>query len=448
MPSKSVSERSASTAREIIATGNVVTHFQPIFSAKQKWVVGVEALSRGIDPSTDQLISPASLFGMAAAEGYSAELERLCRDTAIRSFAGMQDGADLAENLLLFLNFNPNMKQPDTDAGLLFLNFDPSADLAADPHQVADSLLRQVTAQGLDPRRVAVEILESQFDDVDKLQAQLAILRECGFLLVLDDVGAGHANLDRIPMIRPDVIKIDRSLVRNLDTDYHRQETFRSLAHLARKIGSLVVAEGVETKAEALLSLELGADLLQGFYLARPQSPDLLSAQVANDAVESLAREYKQYMVRKINDRKLQHRRYNILINMLLVELARTEIAEVDTILAGMIENSPSVECLYVLDESGIQVSDTVCQPAAKLAAETKRNGLIFRPARKGTDHSLKDFYYMLLDVELQKYTTDPYVSLASGNLCRTISTCFRDANNNKLYILCIDVYAGATAES
>ena len=63
-----------------------------------------------------------------------------------------------------------------------------------------------------------------------------------------------------------------------------------------------------------------------------------------------------------------------------------------------------------------------------------------FRPAPKGTDHSLKEYYYVLIDVELQKYTTDPYVSLASGNLCRTISTCFRDAANNRLYVLCVDV--------
>ena len=66
----------------------------------------------------------------------------------------------------------------------------------------------------------------------------------------------------------------------------------------------------------------------------------------------------------------------------------------------------------------------------------------MFRPARQGADHSLKEFYYMLLDVELQKYTTDPYVSLASGHVCRTISTCFRDAGNSKMYILCIDVVA------
>ena len=91
---------------------------------------------------------------------------------------------------------------------------------------------------------------------------------------------------------------------------------------------------------------------------------------------------------------------------------------------------------MYVLDDAGIQVTETICN-----AAVTQRPGAaMFRPARKGTDHSLKEYYYVLIDVELQKYTTDPYVSLASGNLCRTISTCFRDAANNRLYVLCVDV--------
>ena len=56
----------------------------------------------------------------------------------------------------------------------------------------------------------------------------------------------------------------------------------------------------------------------------------------------------------------------------------------------------------------------------------------MFRPAPRGTDHSLKEYFYVLVEVELQKYTTDPYVSLASGNLCRTISTRFRDAPDNR----------------
>ena len=87
----------------------------------------------------------------------------------------------------------------------------------------------------------------------------------------------------------------------------------------------------------------------------------------------------------------------------------------------------PSVECVYVLDHAGIQVTDTVCNPSIR----RREHGAIFRPAPRGTDHSLKDTYYSLLDVEPDKHTTDPYVSLASGSISQTISTHFRDTRSN-----------------
>jgi EAL domain-containing protein (putative c-di-GMP-specific phosphodiesterase class I) len=414
----------------------VVTHFQPIFSVKQKSIIGVEALSRGIHPDTLELIPPATLFEMAAAENVSDDLENLCRRTAIDSFASLHHPDD---GLILFLNFEVSALEsgPAAEEKLLFLNYDPT--LGEDGPATAEGLLAQVKRLGLEPSRVAVEVLESRFDDAQALKKSLDRLRDCGFLLVLDDVGAGHSNLDRIPLIRPDILKIDRSLVRQIDTDYYKQETFKSLAQLARKLGALVVAEGVETEPEALVVLELGADLLQGFHLARPQSAHSLAGSLDVKAVQHLASRYKSYMVQKINDRKLQHRRYAIVLNEILCELATTSVPFFDEVLHKVGQRYPLVEALYVLDEAGTQVTNTIC-PAR---GATSKGRLMFRPALKGADHSLKEFYYVLLDVELQKYTTDPYVSLASGNVCRTISTCFRDANNTKLYILCIDVVAG-----
>jgi EAL domain-containing protein (putative c-di-GMP-specific phosphodiesterase class I) len=444
------------TARAILDAGAVVTHFQPIYSAKQKSVVGVEALSRGINPVTAQLVSPVKLFEMANEEQLNVDMEDLCRDTALKTFAGLKNrayshgldenaaAAAARENLLLFLNLDANAMpavapQPNIDggSGLLFLNFDASVETDLEP--AAAALVKKVRRVGLDPRSVAIEILESQFKDLDRLKHLAQSLHDCGFMLVLDDVGAGHSNLDRIPIIRPDVLKIDRSLISRIDTDYHKQETVKSLAHLARRIGALVVAEGVETEAETLTAMELGADLLQGFYLSRPQPPETLARTLDGSAVNMLAHRYKQHMVAKINQRKLQHRRYAVILNTLLCELGRADVNEFDNILHNLIRQHPTVECLYVLDESGHQVTESIC------SFDTTGEGhrLMFRPAAKGADHSLKEFYYVLLDVELQKYTTDPYVSLASGNLCRTISTCFRDSNNNKLYILCIDVTTG-----
>ena len=428
----------APTVRQIVEERSVVTHFQPIFSAKQKSVIGVEALSRGRRPGSDALVPPAQLFAMAHAEQLEDDLEHLCRDTALQTFADLKEEGVYAndpsalENLILFVNFDVrSAKRPDS--GLLFLNFDASIGGGADSS--ATALAQKVRLAGLDPRCVAVEVLESKFDDVERLKHLAESLRACGFLLVLDDVGAGHSNLDRIPIIRPDILKIDRSLIRNIDTDYHKQETVKSLAHLARRIGALVVAEGVETEAETLTAMELGSDLLQGYYLSRPQPASELSKNLNGTAVTSLAMSYKRHMVAKINQRKLQHRRFTIILNTILCELGRVDVQEFDTVLRQMADQQPLVECLYVLDEAGIQVSESVCNFDT---AGKKR--LMFRPAARGADHSLKEFYYVLLDVELQKYTTDPYVSLASGNLCRTISTCFRDTNNNKMYILCIDV--------
>jgi EAL domain-containing protein (putative c-di-GMP-specific phosphodiesterase class I) len=429
------------TAREILAARAVVTHFQPIYSAKQKSVIGVEALSRGRNPSTAELVPPAELFALARAEELHPELEDLCRDTALRTFAALRDQAretptrSGVDGLILFLNADANVSgiSPGRN-GLLFLNFDASAERRIEP--AAEALMRRVRRFGIDPRGVAIEILESQFENLDRLKWLARSLHQCGFLLVLDDVGAGHSNLDRIPIIRPDVLKIDGSLIRQIDRDYHRQETVKSLTHLARRIGALVVAEGVETEVEALTAMELGVDLLQGFYLARPQPADALTRLLDGAAIDALAARYKQHMVAKINQRKLQHRRYAVVINTILCELGRADVSEFDEILTRLIADHPMVECLYVLDESGRQVTESICSfdPSAT------GHRVMFQPASRGADHSLKEFYYVLLDVELQKYTTDPYVSLASGHLCQTISTCFRDSNNNKLYILCVDV--------
>jgi hypothetical protein len=253
-------------------------------------------------------------------------------------------------------------------------------------------------------------------------------------------VGAGHSNLERVPLLKPDILKVDRSLIVGIDSDFHKQETLKSLVGLSRRIGALVVAEGIETEQEAITSLELGADLLQGYLLGRPDARSTMlrdGSAHPRVAIASLAAAFKAHMAQKINRRKLQHRRFNILQNEILCHLATAALEQFDEVLATVIASYPQVECMYVLDSAGIQITDTVWNPAIR-----HDESHLFRPAPRGTDHSLKEYYYVLLDVELQKYTTDPYVSFASGNVCHTISTHFRDARNNALYVLCIDVLA------
>ncbi|HVU52531.1 MAG TPA: EAL domain-containing protein [Polyangia bacterium] len=406
--------------RRLIQDRGVAAHFQPIFSARQKAVVGVEALARGVR-ADGSLVPPHHLFKMAAEEGLSTVVEGLCREAAVETFTRLDARPD---ELLLFLNLDVNL------------------DLAGPerPESLPEELEGLVARRGVAPTSVAVEFLEARLDDVARFASLAAALRARGFLVVLDDVGAGHSNLDRIPLFQPDIIKIDRSLITGVDADYYKQETLKSLVGLSRRIGALVVAEGIETQGEAIAALELGVDLLQGFYLSRPQPVSSFAGgglARASGEVELLARKFKSHMVGAINGRKLQHRRFNVILNRILCDLGNTDAAAFDEILGRIIPEYPTVECIYVLDDAGVQVTETVWNGAP---LPSQPGSALFRPAPRGTDHSLKEYYYVPLDVELQKYTTDPYVSLASGNLCRTISTCFRDAANDALYVLCVDV--------
>ena len=388
-----------------------LTYFQPICSVKTRSVVGVEALARGMDAS-GALIPPVRLFAEAAAQGLAGPCEMLCRQNALSTFALSVAGP---EPLLLFMNLNLASSHGEDDAA---------------------QLLETARRWSVSPSNVVVEVLESRFDDTQRLAAILNRFRERGFLLALDDVGAGHSNLDRVPLIRPDVLKIDRDLVRQLDSDYYKQGVFKALVYLGRRIGALVVAEGVETEPEAIMALELGADLLQGYLVCRPKAPDELLLSRAESTVETLADRFKCHMVRKTSQRRHQYRKYSVLIDTLLCDLTCSPSADFDVVLEQAVRRFPAIECAYVLDETGIQIGETLCRPSDLF----QRSRAMFCPAPRGADHSLKEYYYLLLDAETQTYTTEPYVSLATGNLCQTISTCFRDGFTNRLYVLCVDV--------
>src|SRR5581483_2191881 len=209
--------------REILLNEGVLAYFQPIVSIDRRTIAGFEGLSRGLFPGTQQIISPVDLFHQAAIQGYSLELDRLCRKKVLEEFGKVR-----AENPDFFLSLN-------LDAA----NFDPGV--------VGSGYLKtQVTEMGLEPRHVALEVIESAVRDVEELQRFVDTYRSLGFLIALDDVGAGHSNLNRIPLIKPDILKVDRYLVQNIQGDSYKQEVLRSLVNMARRLGTLIIAEGVE----------------------------------------------------------------------------------------------------------------------------------------------------------------------------------------------------------
>jgi EAL domain-containing protein (putative c-di-GMP-specific phosphodiesterase class I) len=406
-----------SAIQGLLSSGGIVMHFQPIVSVRHRSVFGLEALARGVAIGRN-LIAPSALFWLAEREGAMTELLDACLRQTVHNFRPL---ADRVPELTLFLN----LPVEDTEAVRLI------------------ALLEELTATSRPSRfNVAIEVLEAEIADMGRYQSWIAELRARGYLIVLDDVGTGHSNLDRVPLIRPDVLKIDRTLIANVDKDAHKQGTVKTLVDLSRTIGALVIAEGIETESEALVALELGVDLLQGFFIERPRQydttdPDPLAGAVTS--ADTLAHRFRGYISGKIHERRTQHQQFQMILDDLLHELTRYPVHEFDGLLGRAIGQYANVESIYVLDQTGTQITTT----AWNSCVSRRLDSFPFRSSCKGTDHSLKDYCYLLHDIELPKYTTDPYVSLVGGNLIRTISAGFTGMDGHHC-VLCLDVLCRA----
>lgn len=228
--------------------------FQPIVDLQQAQVAGFETLTRTKPGSGFD--NPASLFDAAADSGMLWELEELTRRASLKAASGWHAGS------------------------LLFMNCSPA--VFADP-RFAEQVRTMVNQTvGLSPGRVVLEITERTDQEyVDGLSRQVAILKETGFQIAIDDVGAGTSGLNRIMRLRPHWLKLDRDLVESIDHDRVKQNLIRFLVHFARLSGVKIIAEGVERAEELAVLMDIGITYAQGYYLGRPGPRE----QMLNDQV-------------------------------------------------------------------------------------------------------------------------------------------------------------------
>lgn len=145
-----------------------------------------------------------------------------------------------------------------------FLNLHPR-DLLDERLYDPDSPLAEAAS------RVVLEITErASLSNISDVRARVARLRRLGFRIALDDLGAGYAGLNTFALLEPEVAKIDMALVRNIDASPTQRTLVRNLVSLCRELRIDMIAEGVETAAERDVLVDLGVDLLQGYFFARP----------------------------------------------------------------------------------------------------------------------------------------------------------------------------------
>jgi EAL domain-containing protein (putative c-di-GMP-specific phosphodiesterase class I) len=123
-------------------------------------------------------------------------------------------------------------------------------------------------------RRVVLELTErASLDGIDDVHARIARLRELGYRIAIDDMGAGYAGLASILQLKPEIMKLDMALIRDVDVDVTRQKLIAAMVTLCKEMDIEVIAEGVETPAERDTLARLGADLMQGYLFAKPGAP-------------------------------------------------------------------------------------------------------------------------------------------------------------------------------
>ncbi len=232
-------DRAALEGRFRSALARLWVAYQPIVSWRTKRVFGYEALVRSDEPT---LPDPSALFDAAERLGELHTLGRTIR--AQVAAAAVHAPSDCR----LFVNVHAaDLEDPD-----LYSSTAPLSCIA---------------------RRVVLEITERDpLDHLEGIHARVASLRALGFQIAVDDLGAGYAGLSCFTLLGPDVVKLDMSLIRAIHTSSRKRSVVRSMIDLATKeLGMLVICEGVEAPEERDTLARLGADLFQGFLLAKPE---------------------------------------------------------------------------------------------------------------------------------------------------------------------------------
>jgi len=390
--------------KKIIEQRLLTTAFQPIVSVKNRKMLGVEALSRGVYNGAP--VAPAELFAYAKSSGEILRLERLCRELSLKSFA------DIKSEMLMFLNFETSLLDTDI-AG-------------------SGKILNDVQAAGVKPESVVIEVNEDRVKDVGSLKSFISFYRSKGFLIALDDVGAGHSNLNRIAAVMPDIVKIDRTNITDIDKNFYQQEIVGAMVNLSHNTGALTVAEGVETIDEAVACLMLGIDYMQGFYFSKPVSNDEINRIALSGKLEYTAQSFKSRITKEMNDAKLSKAKYSQLLYSVVERLCVCN--DDSAVLHDIVAQNKNIECAYLLDESGVQITDTVMNNSLKL-----KSPALFSPAAKGDSHELKNYYYYAKLFDNDIYMSGDYVSGASGSLCKTISASYTSSDGRKK-IICLDI--------
>jgi len=233
------------TFLKMIKSELITSHAQPIIDLYTGQIKGFELLARGADP----FYSPDIMFDKARKFNLEWELEYACREAALKKI-----------NIL-----SKNFKDCD-----FFINVSP--DIFSNEKFQSGFTLNKLKNHSIDPKRIVLEITESaSVKDYNHYESMIKHYVRQGFRIALDDFGSGYSGFTTLIASTPHILKIDKSIVRDIDRISYKQNLVRSICEFAATVGSFILLEGIETEEELRMAYRLGARYAQGFFFAKPE---------------------------------------------------------------------------------------------------------------------------------------------------------------------------------
>jgi EAL domain-containing protein (putative c-di-GMP-specific phosphodiesterase class I) len=378
--------------------------FQPIFSFAHGRAIGFEGLARAWDPE-GRPVPPPVLLASAAEGDEAVFLDRLLRALHTANFSTYA-----FPDTWLFLNVSPEVVVNGRSRGPFF-----------------QEMLRAI---GVPAHRIVVEITESETADEGKLEEAAHYYKKIGCLLAIDDFGAGHSNFQRIWRLKPDIIKLDRLMITQAARDPSARRALVGVAALLHEVGALVLAEGIETEAEAIASLQAEVDLLQGYLFQRPFVGDApcLDGKTRFDGLrETLLRQARE----EESGFGAVLKPYLDAFNIAAEKVTAGEEAEEAV---GTLLDMPRVLRCYFLNSSGTQMGGNLA------GSGSVRVDPRYRPLAdvSGANWMHRHYFRRAIANPHRTQVSRPYLSLTDPGLCLTMSRALTGAAG--LRILCCDL--------
>lgn len=390
--------------RSVIENKDIFVEFQPIYSLNTKKVIGIEALARG--DYRGEVISPYFIFNYAKEQGCVLDVDRLCREKAMNAFTRQ------------------------LSASTLFINFETS--VLNDVVPGNGEIMKTASENRISPENIVIELNESHVNDSYDLMMFVDFYRSKGFLIALDNVSTGLDTMNRIMLVNPDIIKIDRAIINRIDSNAYNQEVFKSIINTAKQIGAMTVAEGVETVDEVITCMLMGVDYFQGFYFSKPEQFDHIFSNETRLKLEDAALKLNLSIKKNPTVVNVQIETYKRIIFDLVNTLTGLPKEDYDSVLKSYVYEHREVECVFLIDEKGFQISDTVMSDDCEILP-----GYI--PAIRGVNHDIKNYFYAVKEQIEDPFISGWYISSATGKSCKTISSHFYDSSG-KIVVVCVDL--------